>query len=169
MNSPFNTDQPAPENTVVSPYGEPVSSLPSLVELGERLVARGLTALAPDAVDAFIASGESFLLFADDPLRYAECWDAAVILPEVLKALPRPVNAGFLLGAEARQVQKRYGFSVWPALVVLRDGGYVGTLEGMRDWAEYQQTVNELLDRPVSRPPTLGIPVRNGDAGTACH
>lgn len=169
MSSPFNTDQPAPENEVVRPYGEPVSSLPSLAELGERLVARGLAALTPAAVDAFIASGETFLLFADDPLRYAECWDAAVILPEVLKTLPRPVRAGFLLGAEARQVQKRYGFSVWPALVVLRDGGYVGTLEGMLDWAEYQQTVNALLARPVSRPPTLGIPVRNGDAGAGCH
>lgn len=169
MSAPFNTNQPAPENEVVRPYGDPVSSLPSLIELGERLQARGLTALEPAAVDAFIASGESILLFVDEPQRYAECWDAAVILPEVLKTLVRPQRVGFLLGAPARQVQRRYGFSVWPTLVFLRDGGYVGTLEGMRDWAEYQQAIAAMLERPVSRPPTLGIPVHNADAGAGCH
>lgn len=169
MSAPFNTDQPAPENEIVRPYGAPQSSLPSLAALGERLAARGMTALEPATVDAFIASGETILLFADEPQRYAECWDVAVILPEVLKTLARPQRVGFLLGAPARQVQQRYGFSVWPTLVFLRDGGYVGTLEGMRDWAEYQQAVAAMLERPVTRPPTLGIAVRNADAGSGCH
>lgn len=169
MSEHFNSQQPAPENEVVHPFAVAVSSLPTLDALGERLTSRGMSALTPAEVDAFIADGDSILLFADEPLRYAECWDVAVILPEVLKTLPRQPRVGFLLADPARQVQQRYGFSVWPALVFLRDGGYVGTLEGMRDWSEYQQSVAAMLDRPISRPPTLGIAVRNGDAGSACH
>ncbi|PIV76734.1 MAG: hydrogenase, partial [Rhodocyclales bacterium CG17_big_fil_post_rev_8_21_14_2_50_68_7] len=69
----------------------------------------------------------------------------------------------------ARRLAPRYGFGIWPALVFLRDGGYVGVIEGMRNWQEYRREVAAMLDRPVRRAPVPGAAVRaEGVAGT-CH
>jgi hydrogenase-1 operon protein HyaE len=119
----------------------------------------------------------SFFFFCDDPSRGGETWDVAIILPEVLKELPTGLpsglpnlRCGFLLPEAARLIQPRFGFSVWPTVILLRDGGYVGALEGIRDWADYQREIIAMLQKPVSRPPTLGIAVRaDGAAGTVCH
>jgi hydrogenase-1 operon protein HyaE len=149
-----------------------------LAALTERLRKCGFEALDSGSFDEFAASaGDTVVLFCDDPSRGGETWDVAVILPEVLRDLPAELptrlpklRCGFLLPEAARLIQPRYGFSVWPTVVLLRDGGYVGALEGIRDWAVYQREIVAILQKPVSRPPTLGIAVRaDGDASSACH
>jgi hydrogenase-1 operon protein HyaE len=144
---------------------------PTLAALSERLCARGFAALDATSFDEFAGvAGNAVVLFADDPIRGGETWDVAVVLPEVLRGMATPVRAGFLLPDAARLVQPRYGFGTWPALLFLRDGDYVGVIEGMRDWDVYQREIEEMLVKPTTRPPALGIAVRGGDASDKhCH
>lgn len=131
----------------------------------------GYVELDADAVDAFAAgTGESLLFFAEDPARVRETLDLAVILPEIEKAFAGRFRVGVLLPGAAHAVARRYGFRRWPALVMLRGGEYVGTIDGIQDWDVYTARVAELLAAPVSRPPGIGIPVTpaGGDAGH-CH
>lgn len=130
----------------------------------------GYVELDADGVDAFAAgSGESLLFFAEDPLRVRETLDLAVILPEIDKAFAGRLRIGVLLPPAAHAVARRYGFRRWPALVMLRGGEYVGTIDGIQDWDVYLGRVAELLEAPASRPPTIGIPVAAaGDTGH-CH
>lgn len=123
-----------------------------LAALAARLEQRGFTRLEDEAAfDAFTAEGSALVLFVEDPVRVPEAWDLAVIVPEVCKPLGAAVRTGFVLPVVGKQLQPRFGFRVWPALLCLRGGGYVGALEGIRDWATYSAEVPALLARPVTR------------------
>ncbi len=129
----------------------------------------GYAELSADAVDAFAAApGESLLFFAEDPLRVRETLDLAVILPEIVNAYPGRFRVGVLLPESARPLAPRYGFRRWPALVMLRGGEYVGVIDGIQDWDVYLARVAELLEAPVSRPPSIGVAVTAAGAGS-CH
>lgn len=121
--------------------------------------------------DAFTRrTGHTLLLFLEDPLRFKETLDLAVIAPEIARAFPGRFAIGVLLPEAARAFQPRFGFRRWPAFVLLRDGEYVGAVDGVRDWDEYLREVERLLAAPVSRPPTVGIAVRGtADADSACR
>lgn len=149
----------------LSPTGEALSGLIARLE-----VQYGFVALDTASFAAFAAlSGDCVVLFAEDPARVPETWDVAVVLPEVLKELPAPPRAGILTASAACELQVRYGFRAWPALLFLRDGEYLGVIEGMRDWADYRREVPAMLARSISRAPTVGIPVRSQDAPGGCH
>lgn len=149
----------------LSPTGEALSGLIA------RLEARyGFVALDTASFAAFAAApGDCVVLFAEDPARVPETWDVAVVLPEVLKELSVPPRAGILTASAACELQVRYGFRAWPALLFLRDGEYLGVIEGMRDWADYRREVPAMLARSASRAPTVGIPVSSQDASGGCH
>jgi hydrogenase-1 operon protein HyaE len=69
----------------------------------------------------------------------------------------------------ARAIAVRYGFRRWPALVVLDGGGYVGAIDGLRNWDEYVDEVARLATAAVTRPPTIGVAVRGpGEAAGNC-
>lgn len=142
-----------------------------LNNLFHRLVEHhGYTRLADAAaVDDFLAGpGDRVLLLADDPQLVPESWDVAVILPDVLATATGRYQVGLLPPALARPIATRYAVGVWPALLFVRDGQYVGTLAGMRDWADYQREIPTFLTRPASRAPGIGIPVASA-TGNACH
>lgn len=136
----------------------------------DKLVAQhGLADLDAEGVDAFCAQpGDSVLLLVDDPDRVAESWDLAVIFPDLVKACGAVLRAGVLRPAQMPAVQKRYGINRLPALLFLRDGGYVGTIEGLRDWAEFVPAFGDMLQRTVSRAPGIGIPVATATS-SSCH
>lgn len=118
-----------------------------------------------DNLDAFAQRpGRTLLVFLEDPVRYKETLDLAVIVPEIARAFAPRLAIGVLLPESARAVAPRYAFRRWPAFVILADGRYVGAVDGLRNWDEYLTEVAALLERPPSRPPTIGIPVRGGDA-----
>jgi hydrogenase-1 operon protein HyaE len=74
-----------------------------------------------------------------------------------------------LLPEAARAIAVRYGFRRWPALVVLDGGGYVGAIDGLRNWDEYLNDIALLANAPVTRPPSVGIAVRGpGNATGDC-
>ena len=114
--------------------------------------------------------GRTLLLFIEDPGRYQETLDLAVIVPELVRAFPGRFEVGVLLPEVAREIALRYGFRRWPAFVMLADGKYVGAVDGLRDWDEYLVEMARLLDAAPTRPPTLGIAVRGGGEGAgSCH
>ena len=147
---------------------------PSIERLQERfgiLQARyGYQLLDAESCEDFArAPGNTLILFADDPAKVPETWDLTIILPEALLRLEADVRVGLLLPAVARSLAPRYGIRIWPALLALRDGDYLGTVEGLKDWSSYVRLLPELLSAQPSRPPSIGIPVANANAATHCH
>lgn len=111
------------------------------------------------AADSPLPAGLAALLLTEDPQRNLEVLDACVILPEALKALGNDI-ARLVAGPEAAPaLMQKFGSSRAPSVVFLRDGSYLGALNGIRDWSEYQTEVARLLDGPA-QPKPIGIPVR---------
>jgi hydrogenase-1 operon protein HyaE len=102
-------------------------------------------------------SGLTVLLFAEDPSQAPENWDMAVVLPEILKSLPRPWRAGVVLPDAGQSLKTRFGFGRWPAIVILRDGCYLGTIEGLHDWRYLIEEIHDLVRRRSSRSSMMGL------------
>jgi hydrogenase-1 operon protein HyaE len=99
--------------------------------------------------DAFAAApGRALVVFADDPVRYKETLDLAVIAPQIVRAFDGLFRAGVLFAEAASALAPRFGLRRRPALVVLADGAYVGAIEGLRNWDEYVSGVGELAVAP---------------------
>ncbi|MCU7960899.1 MAG: hydrogenase-1 expression HyaE [gamma proteobacterium symbiont of Bathyaustriella thionipta] len=107
-------------------------------------------------------SGFTVLFFAGDPKRFRDTTDVAVVLPELVKAFNGGLTAGVVTSDAEKELQRHYGFSAWPALVFLRDGGYLGAITEIQNWNEYLQTINTLMSAEVTRPPGFKVPVVNG-------
>jgi len=135
-----------------------------------QLVSRhGFTEVTADSYEAFARShGHVVLMFAEDPVRYRETLDLAVILPEIARAFPGRFATGVLYPPAARTLSAKFGFRRWPALVMLKDGEYVGAIDGLRDWEEYLQETATLLEAPATRPPSIGIAVTGPGGGEGC-
>ena len=151
---------PAPAAAVA-----PAPPHPLVAQLQTR---HGFAAPTAATLDAFLdAPGHALLVFTEDPIRFKETLDLAVIAPEILRAFPGRLRAAVLFPDAARAVHARFGFRRWPALVVLRDGHYVGTIDGLRNWDEYLEEVAALLAAEPVRPPSIGIAVAAAGAAPA--
>lgn len=150
----------------VQPGTDILASYPLVEQMFSR---HGCTEVRADTIDAFLARpGHALLVFTEDPMRFKETLDLVVIVPQLQRAFPGRFAVGVLLPEAARKVQLRYGFNRWPALVMVKDGQYVGAIDGLRNWDEYLQQVQTLLDAAPTRPPTVGIPVRGPGAAGSC-
>ena len=72
--------------------------------------------------------GDQVLFFTGDPVRFPECLDVAVVLPELQRAFPGRFGVGVVRRGDEDAVARRWGSQRWPALVFLHDGQYVGTV-----------------------------------------
>jgi hydrogenase-1 operon protein HyaE len=116
-----------------------------------------------DSHAAFISQpGITVLFFAGDPKSFRETTDVAVVLPELVNAFQGVLTPGVIASDAERELQRHYGFPAWPALVFLRDGGYLGAIAGIQNWSEYLQQIDELIKAEVRRPPGFKIPVVAG-------
>jgi hydrogenase-1 operon protein HyaE len=145
------------------------AATPSLHPLLEQMTLQhGFTRVTADTIDDFIAApGHVLLAFTEDPQRYKETLDLAVIAPQIARTFVGRLRPAVLMPADARRVAPRYGFARWPALVVLRDGRYVGAIDGLRNWQDYVDEVERLLTAEPTRAP-IGIAATNA-AGSGCH
>lgn len=134
-----------------------------------RLVERhGAVRLDEQALPSFLAEpGLAALFFTDDPVRFREVPDVAVILPELRGAAVRAFRIGVLPPPLANAQASRYGVRRWPALVFVRGGEWLGNVEGLRDWPEYLATVNALLEGPARPLPGRVIPLATPTSGCA--
>ena len=144
---------------------------PAVHPLVDQLFTRhGFVRVDAESLAEFAAApGHVLLVFTEDPVRYKETLDLAVIAPEVARAFAGRFRVAVLLPADARKVAPRFGFARWPALVVLKDGHYVGAIDGLRNWDEYVEETQRLLAAEPTRAPSIGIAVKTaGDPGH-CH
>ena len=159
----MTTPIPMPKTVGADPLSYPL--------LAQLFTKHGFTRVDADGFAAFTQrEGRTLLVFLEDPVRYRETLDLAVIVPELALAFPGRFAVGVLLPDDARREAVRYGFRRWPALVMLADGKYVGAIVGLRNWDEYISETEALLAAPAARPPSIGIAV-SGDAPAAgnCH
>lgn len=117
--------------------------------------------------DPQFPAGIAALLLTDEPQRNLEVLDACVILPEALKPLGDRISRHVAGPDFSPALMQRYGVARAPAVVFLRDGQFVGILNGIRDWTEYQAEVDRLLSGPA-QPRPIGIPVRAVSNQGAC-
>lgn len=143
----------------------PVPAEPPLIT---RLVDKeGAVRLDDATFDAFAAaSGEAVLFFTEDPMRFREVTDLAVILPEIRAAAARKFRMGVLPPPLANAKAATYGVRRWPALVFLRDGQWLGNIEGLRDWSDYLALADELLAGASHPLPAKVIPVAAAGASS---
>lgn len=143
---------------------------PTSLERLETAIARMVQKhdfFAVDRSDVEFGAGLAALLLTDDSQRNLEVLDACVILPEALKTLGEAVVRR-VAGPEVSQaLMQRYGVVRAPAVVFLRDGQFLGVLQGIRDWREYQEELARLLAGPA-QPKPIGIPVRAANPQGAC-
>ncbi len=99
------------------------------------------------------------ILLAGDPRRFPEGQDVAVVLPELQKSFAGRFQIAVVAQRDEDGVAALYGVLRWPSVVFLREGHYVTTLTGMLDWDVYLAEMAKAFEMPVSRPPTVGIPV----------
>ena len=112
--------------------------------------------------DAFIGqTGVTVLFLAGDPKTVRDATDVAVVLPELVKAFEGRLIPGVVAADAERELQRHYGFMAWPALVFLRDGGYLGAITRIQNWTEYLQGINQLITADARRPPGFKIPVQS--------
>ena len=146
---------------------------PALHPLLARLVQTTRAAvLGPGDLDAWAREpGAAMLVFAEDPERFKETLDLAVIVPELHASRPGAFRVALLPPAAARALAPRYGFARWPAFVMLRDGQYLGAVDGIRDWDDYLAALDRLLAAAPSRPPSVGIAVTAAGPtdASSCH
>ncbi|WP_235971383.1 hydrogenase [Azohydromonas caseinilytica] len=145
----------------------PAADTPAvLVNMVER---HGAAWVDEATLDDWIAgAGDRVLLLAGDPVRFPEGLDVAVVLPEILRAMPGRFAMGLVRRSAEDAVARRLGSQRWPSLVFTRDGRYVTTLPGMHDWPEFVARVREALALPPSRIPGVGIPVVGSAGGPSC-
>ena len=144
-----------------------VASYPLVAQLFSK---HGCTDVQAENFAAFTQRpGHVLLLFTEDPVRYKEVLDLAVIVPQLALAFRGRFEVGVLLPEAARAFHVRYGFRRWPAFVILKDGAYVGAIDGLRNWDEYLAEVTQLLAAEPTRAPSIGIAVRGpGETSGAC-
>jgi hydrogenase-1 operon protein HyaE len=138
----------------------------------ERLVTQfGASWVDETTVDTWAAlGGDRVVLLAGDPVQFPEGLDVAVVLPELQRSFPGRFQIGVVARDHEMALALRFGSQRWPTLLFLRDGQYVTTLSGMHDWDDYVREMGKALSMPVSRAPTIGIPVVSaGKSGSSCH
>lgn len=109
----------------------------------------------------------SVLFCTEQPHRFPESNDVAVILPELVNAFPQLVPAVVATEYE-KSVQGRYNFTVWPTLVFLKEGRYLAHISKVQDWDVYRAEINSILALEPKRDPGIGIPVVMNPVQSPC-
>ena len=110
-----------------------------------------------DSVDEFLQQNAlAVLFFAEDPMKYPETADVAMVLPELVREFPglAPALVDF---DDQHALQKNFDFTAWPALAFFRDGAYRGAITRIQNWQDYLVQIDELLNKA----PKLMIPAVN--------
>ena len=129
----------------------------------DRLVEElGYAEITLENHDEFIAApGLNVLFFPGDPKTVKDATDVAVVLPELMGAFAGKLNAGVVTDVfgDGKALKHKYGFTHFPALVFVRESGYVGAISRIRGWQEYLTLINELLIAEPRRPPGFSVEV----------
>lgn len=126
----------------------------------QMIETHGYPVVEEDTLESFLAEHEECVLFfTENPERFPESNDVAMILPELVKEYGYRFAAAVVGHKSQRQLQSRYGFSEWPSLVFLRNGQYLGTISRVQNWTDYIVQINAILQSQPQDAPGFGIPV----------
>lgn len=96
-------------------------------------------------VDEFLSShSKAVLFFSENPQRYPESNDVAMVLPELLKHFEE-LSGAIISPHDEHHLQKQFDFTAWPALAFFRDGKYLGAITGIQNWEDYILTIPKLF------------------------
>lgn len=109
--------------------------------------------------DFISQKGITVLFFPGDPKTVRDATDVAVVLPELVNVFEGRLIPGVVAPDAARELQRHYGFTSWPSLVFLRDGGYLDAITRIQNWGEYLAQISEIITADVRRPPGFKVPV----------
>ncbi|WP_233869348.1 hydrogenase [Paraburkholderia adhaesiva] len=143
------------------------STAPTLERLRGQLLGHGFTELALDTLGDDIAAAASaaaasaaemlVVLPLDNPAQRPEFFDLTVVLPEIVRQFgPDTFRVAFACPPDSMAIAKRFGVLRHPALIFLREGRYVGAIEGLRDWADYLQSFVRMR---AEAPQPIPIPI----------
>lgn len=120
----------------------------------------GYPEITEDTHGEFVGGpGVGVLFFAGDPKKFRETNDVAVILPELVNAFPGRFRPAVVARSAELGLQMYYGFKTWPALVFVCSEGYLGTITGVQNWADYLSQIETLLSKKPGKPPGFKVPV----------
>ncbi len=107
------------------------------------------------------ANGITMLCIVDDPNVFKETFDMVVIGPEVKTLFQGMLaDAGFTDPSCGRQIASSLSINRLPAVAVFCYGEYLGAVEGLKNWGEYETELVKILTR-VSEPPKKTISIRS--------
>lgn len=133
--------------------------------LGSILARHGYPVVGAAELDAKVAEAPlAMIFFSGDHRRLAESNDVAVVLPELDKALEGHARVLVCAREDERELQRRFRFTAFPALVFLRAGRYLGAIEAIRDWSDYLVEIPAILEREPSDPPAFKLPAGCGES-----
>jgi hydrogenase-1 operon protein HyaE len=120
-----------------------------------------------DNINEYIQSqDECVLFFTENPTRFPESDDVAMILPELVKEYGYRFTAAVIEQDSQRKLQARYDFKEWPTLVFLRKGEYLGAISRVQDWNEYIIKINDFLTSGPKKILSIGVPIETASASS---
>lgn len=123
-----------------------------------------------DTLDEFLQSEqESVLFFTENPTRFPESDDVAMILPELVKEYGNRFSAAVISQESQRKLQSRFDFKEWPSLVFLQGDKYLGTISRVQDWNDYIVKINDFITSGPQKLPGVGIPVVTSTTTSSCN
>jgi hydrogenase-1 operon protein HyaE len=126
----------------------------------QTLVERGIPRVDEENLESLAGAWHHLLLFfSGDPAQFPESDDVAVVLPQLLQAFSGRLHGAVVERVCEHRLRSRFPFDGWPALVLLRDGEYVGSIARMREWAVYLSEIEKLLRSDPPHLPAIEIPV----------
>jgi hydrogenase-1 operon protein HyaE len=118
----------------------------------------GMPLLDADNYDQFVYGHDTVVLFfCNDPSLFPESHDVAVILPELIQVFCNQLQGAVVDRSIERELQARFHFTSWPALVFLRGGDYLGVITGIKDWQEFGQEFARILALEPRQPPKFDL------------
>lgn len=117
------------------------------------------------------AQDYSMLFFGGDGKRLDETPDVAVVVPMLEQHFKGKFKPAVVALEAERQLQVKYRFNAFPALVFLKGEKYLGTITRMQDWTDYVVMVEEVLGKEPTDPPSFKLPHGCGtdEASEAVH
>lgn len=130
----------------------------------QQLVASHYPVLNDQAdLDAQVAQSEfQVLLFGEQPHRFPETLDVAVVLPELLTGLQNQgvdIQGAVVSTEIEKEWQQRYHFREWPTLVFLKQGAYLGQISRIQNWDDYLRQIPAILAKTPAANPGGDIPL----------
>lgn len=112
----------------------------------DRMIERAnVPVLDAQGMTSEAAVGDWILLFAGDPTARPEVADLAVILPEIVKGRAGALSFAVIDREAEDALAAQLGVFVKPTLVFMREGAVMGVIPRIKDWAFYEQMLEEYL------------------------